>query len=268
MPSLKTPSVPTVERTLAILELLAGTGRGLALAELARQMSLPKSSAHCLLLTLERGGYVYRKERTGRYVLGLKLFGLANMALSGLKMREQATPFLRALVQRTHLTAHMAILEQGEIILVERIEAPESFPLATWIGKRMDMHCTALGKVLAASLGEEELDKLVRRRPLLRHNDNTIVSPRKLKEELARVRQLGFAVDDEEEEIGERCIGVPVLDGNGRTLAAISITGSTSQITGDNITQYTEHVKRTAADISAIQEGVSSERRTVQHPEL
>jgi DNA-binding IclR family transcriptional regulator len=251
MPSLKTPSVRTVDRALAILELLAGTAHGLAMADLARQMSLPKSSVHCLLLTLERGGYVHLKERTRRYVLGLKLFDLANMALGGLKMREQAAPFLRALAQRTCLTAHMAVLKNGEAVLVEKIEVPGSLRVASWIGKRMDVHCTALGKILAAALPEQELDELVLRRPLLQHNDNTITSLKKLREELGRVRRLGFAVDDEEDGIGSRCIGAPVLGADGCTTGAISVHGSIMEITDANLSQLAEHVRHTAADISA-----------------
>ena len=104
MPTLKTPSVPTVEKTLVILELLASVGPGLTLADLARRIGMAKSTAHSLLLTLERGGYVHRKERSERYVLGLKLYSLANLALGGFKIREQAGPLLGAtnLPHRAH----------------------------------------------------------------------------------------------------------------------------------------------------------------------
>lgn len=250
MPGLKTPSVPTVERTLAIFEALAQSRLGMGLAELARRLSVPKSSVHCVLLTMERCGYVHRNERTGRYVLGLKLYGLANLAVRGVKLREQAAPFLHALAERTCLTVHMAILENSEAVLVDRIEPLGIVGPATWVGKRVDVHCTALGKVLAAGLGEGELRALVRERPLLRHNDNTIVSPQKLREELARVRELGLALDDEEEEIGQRCVGAPIQSEAGKTSAAISVSGTTAQINVDNLPGLIADVKKTASDIS------------------
>ena len=251
MPAPKTPSVPAVERTLAIFEVLAHSRSGLALSELARRLQVPKSSLHCVLLTLERTGYIHRNRRTGRYLLGLKLFGLANSALSGLMLREIAEPFLRSLMEETHLTVHLAILEGVEAVLVERVEPPGAARLATWVGKRMDLHCTAVGKALAASLTDEQLNSLIQQRPLLRHNDNTIRSLAKLQKELARVRQMGYAVDDEEEEAGHRCIGAPIVDSSGRTVAAVSIGGTTLQLTGDNLSVLAMRVTAAAGGISA-----------------
>lgn len=250
MPTLKTPSVPAVERTLAIFEILSQARLGLTLSELARRVQVPKSSLHCVLLTLERTGYVHRNRRTGRYLLALKLFSIANAALSGLKLREVAEPFLRALMDETQLTIHLAILERSEAVLVEKVEPPGMIRLATWVGKRMDVHCTAVGKALAASLTDEQLHAVIHERPLLRHNDNTIVSIVKLKKELARVKQMGYAVDDEEEEIGLRCIGAPIMEGTGRAVAAISIGGTTGQITESNVARLAERVRQTASGIA------------------
>src|SRR5512133_2205804 len=124
MPDLKTPSVPALERALAILELLAASRAGVTLPEVAEKLRLPKSSVHCLLLTLERHGYLHRNEKTNRFLFGAKLFSLGNMALSGLELREVAAPFLRALMESTHLTAHLAILERHEAVLIDKAEPP------------------------------------------------------------------------------------------------------------------------------------------------
>src|SRR5437016_398971 len=168
MSGLKTPSVPAVERTLAVFEVLASSHSGVPLSELVRRLGVPKSSLHCLLLTLERSGYVNRSEKTGRYALGWKVAALANAALSGLKLRESATPHLRSLLLQTRLTLHMGILEHGEVLLVDKFALPETTRISTWPGKRMDMHCTAIGKSLIAGLPEEQVDRLIRERPLLR----------------------------------------------------------------------------------------------------
>jgi DNA-binding IclR family transcriptional regulator len=251
MNAANTRSVPSLERSLLILEALAKSANGLTLSQLARQLAVPKSSLHCLLLTFERGGYLHRDEPSGRFRFGLKLYGLANMAFTGLAPRRLAMPFLHALAQKTRLTTHLAILEQSEAVLVEKIE-PLGMPrLATWIGKRMDLHCTALGKALISTLPDADFDRLLQGRGLLRHNENTITSVKRLKEHVAQVRRQGYAVDDEEEEIGTRCIGCPVVDTSGMAVAAISIAGTTAQLEPDRLGALASEVKRTADGIAA-----------------
>lgn len=249
MSATKTKSVPALERALTLLETLASSATGLTMAEITRHLGLPRSSAHYLLLTLERRGYLHRNAQTGRYLFALKLFSLANMALSGLRVREQATPFLQALTEKTRLTVHMAILEQNEVVLIQKVEPPGLFRLATWMGKRMPIHCTGVGKALIAYLPEIELDRLLKP-GLLRYNENTITTVRKLKEEFERIRRLGYAVDDEEETIGLRCIGAPILDPTGQVVAAISVAGTTSQISAENLSSFAGKVKETALAIS------------------
>ena len=250
MASIKTPTVSSVERTLRILELLAASRAGLTLPEISRRLSLPKSSTHCLLLTLERCGYLTCNKTTRRFMFGLKLFGLANMALSGIKLREQARPFLHSLMNETGLTVHMAILEQGEVVLVEKI-GPAGMPkLATWVGKRMDLHCTGVGKAILAHLPEEDVRSVISAHGLPRHNENTIASARRLREALAETQRLGYALDDEEDEIGARCIGAPIFDPRGKVIAAVSVAGTNEQITPENLSLYAGMVKQAAAAVS------------------
>ena len=248
----KTPSVPAVERALSIMELLGFVGHGLTLPELSRRLELPKSSAYCLLLTLERRGYLHRNEENNRYMFGRKLFGLANTSLAGLRLRAQAAPKLRELARETRLTVHMAILEQGEAVLVEKIEPPTLIRLATWVGKRMDLHATAIGKALLAYLPEDEVERLIRKHGLPRYNDNTITAFSKLREELVRIRALGYSAENQEGEIGFRCIGAPVLDQAGKLASAISVAGPTTQVTDENFSFLVDMVKRTAAELSEV----------------
>ncbi|MFN7993468.1 MAG: IclR family transcriptional regulator [Bryobacteraceae bacterium] len=245
----KTQSVPALERALTILESLSKSRHGLTLSQLARSLELPKSSVHCLLLTFERHGYLHRDEASGRYRLGLRLCDLANVALSGVMLREQAAPLLVQLRENTQLTTHMAVLEQDEVVLIEKV-APLASHVNSWIGKRMDVHCTALGKALTAYLPEEQVEALVRRRGMLRHNDNTIATLKRLKDELEQVRRLGYSIDDEEEEIGVRCIGAPVLNSDGLAVAAISITGSTAQISSETRDGLVAKIRGTAVAIA------------------
>jgi DNA-binding IclR family transcriptional regulator len=251
MPDLRTQSVPALERGLRILECLAESQHGLTLAQITRAMELPKSTVHSILLTFERSQYIQRDEASGRYRLGIGLFRLANVALPALQIREQAAPFLHALMDRTHLTAHMAALDHDELVLIARVHPPGLAAPASWVGKRMDFHCTALGKAILSCLEESEVERLVRRRGMLRHNDNTISSLRRLHLDLEQARRRGYAVDDEEEEIGMRCLGAPVVGPGGRVEAAISVVGTTAQIDSEAAPTLATLIRETAGAIAA-----------------
>jgi len=240
-----------LERALLILEALARSRRGLSLSQLTRNLRLPRSSIHCLLVTLERSRYVCRDQLAHRYRLGLRLVGLANMALNHIGLPHQARPALLQLMERTRLTVHMGVLEESEAVLIEKMEPPGPVRLATWVGKRMGLHCTAIGKALIAPLSYRELEQLMHKYGLMRHNENTIVSMKKLKQDCETVRKLGYAVDDEEEELGARCVGAPVLNEKLEAVAAISVAGTTAQIHSGNIQTLAHEVKAAALRISA-----------------
>ncbi len=247
----RTQSVPAVEKVFSILEVLAHSNTGLTLKELATACGVPKSSVHCIMITLQRRGYLHRNGRTSRYLFGRKLLTLANYALSGLDLRERAEPYMRDLAQRTGLRVHLGIIECDEAVIVAKFErALGARPIGSWIGKRMDLHCTALGKALISQWSEEELTRFVRERSLSRHNDNTIWTLQKLIEDLKKVRQLGFAVDDEEDVLGLRCIGAPVFGDDGTPIAAFSVSGTTIDITGENVEAIASHVKKAANGFS------------------
>jgi DNA-binding IclR family transcriptional regulator len=249
MAAVKTRTVPALHKALRILELLTASRTGATLPELVAQSGLAKSSAHYLLVTLERDGYVRRTERTGRYLLGVKLFRLANSAINGLSLRQRSAAHLWALSMRTGLTVHFAILEQGEAVLIGKQEGTGAARVATWIGKRMDLHCTAVGKAIFAYLPKAEIDAILRERGLSRHNENTIATPLRLHQELERVMKRGYAIDDEEDELGLRCIGVPVFGRQDRPLGAISVSGLTSNLGAEDLTRLLRDLRQTAAAI-------------------
>jgi DNA-binding IclR family transcriptional regulator len=244
----RTHSVPALERGLIILEHLAQSRRGVTLSQLTSRLQLPRSTSHALLLTYQRCGYVQRDKETGRYRLGSRLHTLANMALAGHTLRSHCSSLLHRLMQETGATVHLAVMEQGEVILIDRVEPNGTARLATWVGKRMGLHCTALGKAILAHLPPGVFDDLIQRQGLIRYNENTIATVRKLRAACEQIRQLGYAVDDEEEEIGVRCIGAPIYNGNSEVVAAISISGPKEQF--EAIPAKAEVVKRIAALLS------------------
>ncbi|MGH9430225.1 MAG: IclR family transcriptional regulator [Terriglobia bacterium] len=244
-------SVPSIDRALTVLEFLGESKRGFSLSEISRRLGLPKSSAHLVLTTLEHRGFLQKNTHTGRYSFGLRLISLSRSALENLDLREEARPFLQSLMQKTGLTVHMAVLERQEVVIIEKVEAPGLVRVATWIGRRLDVNCTGVGKAIVAFLPADELEKLVRSKSFAKHNEYTLTSASTLKRDLTQVRELGYALDDEEDEIGLRCIGAPVFDDSQKVVAAISVAGTVSQIPIDRVRSLASMVKEAAACISS-----------------
>lgn len=247
--------VPALERALTVLESLAQSRKGYSASELSRRLSLPKSSVHLILRTLERRGYLQKQASGGRYRFGLKLVALSRAALDGVELRDEGRAALNNLVARTGLTGHMGVLERSEIVIIERIESTSPVRVVSWVGRRMDVNSTAVGKALIAYLPDSEFEAQVRPSQLSRHNDRTIGTLAALRRELDRVRQLGYSTCDEEDEVGVRCVGAPILNAAGHSVAAISVSGTTTQIPVERIPELGEQVKATAAEISARLQG-------------
>lgn len=243
--------VQVLERALAILETLAGEESEPTLIELSERLGLHKSTVHRLLVVLEQYRLVERNQHGGGYRLGLKLFELGSKAVARLDLRERARPYLEQLVYETGETAHLCILDHGEALCLEKVEPPRSVRVPTNIGQRHPAHCTAVGKALLAFLPDSKLDDLIKRRGLRAYTRNTITTPAQLKEDLERVRRLGYAVDNEEVEEWLRCIGAPVRDYSGEVVASISIAGPNFRLTDDKIPMLAKVVIETADQLSA-----------------
>ncbi len=244
------PLVPALERGLAILEVIANSRGGLTLSQLTRCLSLPKSSVHCLLRTFDENGYLFKHKPSGKYRLTCRLSELGRRAPNGLSLRERVRPHLRSLADKTGNTVHLGLIEHGSCVLLEKIVPLGAYRSATWVGKQLGVHCTAIGKALAAWVPDQEFDRLIGENGLMRYNENTICSVRKLKAELELVRERGYSLDDEEEEIGVRCIGAPVFNAKQEAIAAISIVGTTTQIYGERLGQLASQVSGTALRLS------------------
>src|SRR5262249_415494 len=239
-----------VERTMLILEAIAHSRVGMTNAEISRRLSIPKSTASYILRTLERGRYVARGRSTGKYRLGLKLFALARGVQIGVEIKEAAAPVLRRLVQQSGLTSHIAVLDHSEVVYIEKIEAAGFIKLDTWVGRRMDLHSTSVGKALAAFMQPPELEAAIAERGLSQRTGRTITSRSQLIKELRRVRELGYAIDDEENSPGVRCVAAPIFDSQARARAALGLSGTTIQIDKRSIKSLCQLVVEAAAEIS------------------
>jgi DNA-binding IclR family transcriptional regulator len=145
-------------------------------------------------------------------------------------LAERARPHLERLAAAAGETAHLCILDDGEVLYLEKVEPTRTVRVPSSVGQRNPAHCTAVGKALLAHLPEAEVDVVIRRRGLKSFTPNTITSPTLLKRELKAVRERGYAVDDEEIDEGLRCIGAPVRDASGRVVASMSIAGPAFRI--------------------------------------
>lgn len=241
------PNATAVERALAILDSLDNSKRGMNISELSRRLSIPKSSAHVIVVTLERLGYVARKPESLNYHLGLKAYGLGRGMNKNLPVGEIALPAMRALVDQIHLPAHLAVPDGNQGVYIQKVDAPGLIKFDTYVGRRMDLHCTGVGKVILTWGPAETVEQVLAKQTYIRYTRNTITSPKALRRELARAKACGYAVDDEEEEIGVRCIAVPVFQSNGDFAAGLSVTGTTTQIPLDSLDELAQKLRQTAS---------------------
>lgn len=246
----KAPGVQALDRALDMLELLATSEGPLRLVELSERVGLHKSTVHRLLATLARRRYVERDPVSGCYRLGLKVFELGSWFFNHIELRHEARPFMQQLVDQTLETAHLGILDDGQVVYIEKVESPQTIRMYSGLGKRAPAHCTSMGKVLLAALPEAELDLIIARRGLPRYTSNTIVDPVELKEHLRRVRAQGFAIDDTEHEEAVRCAGAPVRNYRGEVVAALSVAAPAVRLTRERMTEVVELVRTTALKIS------------------
>src|SRR6202140_2545721 len=240
MATSETNPATAVERALNILEAAANRRDGLTNSEISHKLGIPKSSASYILRTLDRRGYLRRDAGTGRYRLGLKILSLGGDARANLDLAEVALPFMQALQERIHLTAHLAVLDQGEAVYIEKVEAPGFFKVNTWIGRRMYLHSTSVGKALLAWLPKQEMEAIVRQQGMKKRTPKTIITMSRLFADLELVREQGYAVDDEENSLGARCLGAPISDAAGNVTAALGASGTLTQTDGANTPRIIE----------------------------
>ena len=239
-----------VDRTIAILEAVGTHASGMSNAEISRKLRIPKSSASYILRALEKHGYL-RRDGDGKYRLGLKVLNLGRGALSGVDVREVALPIMRALVEHVHITSHLAILDGTQAVYVERVESPGFIKMDTWVGRRMEVYSTSVGKALVAHLPEAQVQAILRERGMKRRTPTTITNPARFLRELEQVRERGYAFDDEENSPGVRCVAASVFNAAGEVEAALNVTGTTQQVNKETLPRVIELVKESARRVSS-----------------
>ena len=225
--------VQTIERASAIFDVLSQNPQGMSVKNLSEKVNLPMGTTHRLLTSLAYFGFVTQDRASKRYHLGFKLVNLANALLQQIDLRTVARPFLQNLAREANETVHLVILDQKEALFLDRVESDENrhgLQMVSKVGKRVSAHCSGTGKILLAALSEKELDDLIAEKGLPRRTEKTITDADQLKLHLEAVRNQGYAVDDEEDDLGTRCVAAPIRNEVGSVVAAVSISGPTIRI--------------------------------------
>jgi len=241
--------VRVVDKAFTVLHTLSLSDHDIDLATLAEQTGLPKSTLVRLLHTMKLHNVIQQDTKTRRYRLGWGLIHLGNAAERQFDLERVVLPFLEQLSKETGETASFAVLEGTRAVYLAQILTDSIIRGVPPIGSELELHCTAVGKVLLTSFGDEDFERLILQNGLPQVTDHTIVNSQQLRIEVAKVRKQGYALDNEEAERGGRCIAAPIVNENDEVIAAISITGPTSRILLERVDEYAEVVKRIAARV-------------------
>lgn len=240
----------SVVKALQLLSSLR-TGEELTLDQLTKRVELNKSTVYRLLKTLVELNFLAKDEVRGTYRLGIVIFELGQRAAEQMDLRREARPILERLSQMTRETVHLAILDDGHVICVEKIDSPEPVRLISRVGLRgQTAHASATGKALIANLDESQLDVILGR-GLPKRTDRTITDPDELRRQLRDVRLRGYSFEDGESQDGVRCVGAPVWDHQGKVVAAISVAGPSSRIAPDRVPGLGDQVIAAANELSS-----------------
>ncbi len=248
---LSATTVRSVTRALDLLDLLASSDAGMGISELSEGARLNASTVHRLLATLKARGFVRQDTASKKYLLGPQSIHLGAAARSHFDIRKEANGPLRELAENVQESTNLALLTGNEATYVAQMPANRAVQMFTRMGVRVPLHCTGVGKAMLAHLPDSEARQILEDEPLQAFTANTITNRLKLHQELEGIRQRGFAVDNEEREIGVRCVASPIFDAGDEVLAAVSISGPSGRITLDRVEELSEFVRKAAAQISA-----------------
>jgi len=240
----------SLDRAVSVLELLGTSDRPLSLADVCQQMHLHKSTAHRSLMVLERNALIERTPEN-RFRLGLKLYELGNRAVEQIDLRTHVHPYFRRLAADLGETVHLSVLRKTSIVYLDKAGATGKVCANSRTGSSNPVYCTSMGKAMLAFQPLETIERIIAKTRFVRFTPKTLCSRETLLAALDKIRQRGYAIDDEEHELGVRCVGAPIFDQNGRAIAALSVSGPVSHITSQSVAHVADHLLRCCREISA-----------------
>ncbi len=251
---LESASDGTVGKALDVLDAVAGFGRPVRFSDLLATSTYPKATLYRFLQTLTHQGMLAYDEDRGTYAPGLRLVRLAHAAWSTSSLAPIAKPYLDELSRETGETIHLAQMDMGQVIYVDKRNAAKPVEMFSSAGKVGPAYCTGVGKAMLAFLDAPALEAALARQSFHRFTPETLDSPDKLKRELDAIRSRGHAFDREEHEPGIICCAVPILSRTGRAIGALSVTSTTARTTLGALEAQADHIKDIATKIASAAE--------------
>lgn len=243
--------VQSVDRALELLERLCGSKEGYTIHGLSEESGLHKSTVHRLLAALAARGYVRKDEESGRYRVTTRICELSGQVVEGLDILQVSRRAMEELSKTTGETVHLVVREGDEIVYVQKVESDvSSMRMFSRIGMRRPMYCTGMGKAILAELPEEEVDRIWNASDIQAYTEHTITSLARLKEALKAVRRWGCAVDNQENELGVRCIAATIHDYTGGICGALSISAPLLRMSDGKLTQFQRQLLAACDEIS------------------
>nr|WP_106780491.1 IclR family transcriptional regulator [Lysinibacillus timonensis] len=244
------PLIQSVSRALEILQLFDENHRSFSIKEISTKLDLNKSTVHSILKTLKHYGYIIQDSETAEYSLGWSLYERGNLLMSQIDIKPKARKHLMKLNQQTNETVHLVIRVDSEPLYIDKINGNNTIVINSSIGRKVNLHSSAVGKILMAYLEQSEIDSIMKNYDFKPTTGNTILNYNDYLTELENVRSLGYAVDNEENEAGIYCLSMPVYDYTQKVVAAISVSSPTVNFTETKKKEILDYLERCTLDLS------------------
>ena len=242
--------IHVIDRAAQILDCFGFDHQELSVSEIGAKARLHRSTAHRILMALEYNDLIQQNAENGKYRLGIKLFRLGHQAVSHLNLREICRPFLTRIMDETKETVHLAVLDEDQVLYLDKVEGPHALRMPSRVGRHIPTYCTSLGKAMLSCLDDHEVKNIFRDRILRPYTANTVKTLDRLLTDLRVIRRRGYSVDNEEIEIGLRCVGAPIRDYTGAMVGAISTAAPSARLSAHKIPGVGKFVMAVAAEIS------------------
>jgi len=227
--------IQAVSHALDLLEQFHDEVDELGVTELSKRLKLHKNNVFRLLATLESRNYIEQNKVTENYRLGLKTLELGQTFIKQMGLLRQSRPVLEALVKECNETTYVAILKEAHIVYLDVVETDLTVRVVPRVGARLPAYCTAAGKVQMAYMTDEELENYLPTKEMKRYTPRTVTDREELKQHLKLIAEQGYAIDDEEMDVGVKCVGAPIRDYTRRIIGAVSISGPSMRFTDERL---------------------------------
>lgn len=241
--------IQSIGKMLGVLGCFSTVHRKLSLGQIAATSGLPRPTTHRMLSALREVGFVEQDPRSGAYSLGIRLFELGSLALANLDLLREAKPFMDRLSRLAGESAHLGVFNGFEVIVVEREEPSDKPARGIQPSEACPAYCTGVGKAVLAFQPDEVIERVIAQ-GLKPFTGNTLTDPQRLREEMARIRERGYAIDDSEHEVWVRCVAAPIRNASGHVFASLSATGPADRMVPERLAQLAPLVIQTADSVS------------------